>query len=164
MSKYGVFSGPYFPVFRPNTEIYCINISIQSENGKIRTRNNSVFGHVSQSGTVPKSWDIAVLFFARNVWFIVVKGKLRTCDYISLAVVLLVHFISPLREHLFSSIVCIHVLTFPFSILRFIHGIKLKFVAKMTFHLWNNDDWWCSNKNLPFSFCVFALKSWHWRA
>ena len=37
VSKYEVISGPYFPVF------------IQSEYRKIRTRNNSVFGHISRS-------------------------------------------------------------------------------------------------------------------
>ena len=26
VSKYGVFSGPYFPVFRLNTEIYGVNL------------------------------------------------------------------------------------------------------------------------------------------
>ena len=46
MSKYGVFSGPYFPVFGLNTEIYG---SIQSEYRKIRTRKNSIFGHFSRS-------------------------------------------------------------------------------------------------------------------
>ena len=38
VSKYGVFSGPYFPVFRLNTEIYGVNLFIQSEYRKIRTR------------------------------------------------------------------------------------------------------------------------------
>ena len=42
MSKYGVISGPYFPVLGLNTEI-------QSEYKKIRTRNNSVFEHFSRS-------------------------------------------------------------------------------------------------------------------
>ena len=37
--KYGVFSGPYFLVFSPNTGKY----------GQIRTRKNSVFGHFSRS-------------------------------------------------------------------------------------------------------------------
>ena len=50
MSKYGVISGLYFPVFRLNTEIYFVNLSIQSEYRKIRTRNNYVFGHFSCSG------------------------------------------------------------------------------------------------------------------
>ena len=49
MSKYGVISGPYFPVFGLNTEIYGVNICIQSEYRKMRTRNNSVFGHFSRS-------------------------------------------------------------------------------------------------------------------
>ena len=49
LSKYGVISGPYFPVFRHITEIYSVNLRIQSEYRKIRTRNNSVFGHFSRS-------------------------------------------------------------------------------------------------------------------
>ena len=31
MSKYGVISGPYFPAFGLNTEIYGVNLRIQSE-------------------------------------------------------------------------------------------------------------------------------------
>ena len=31
MSRYGVFSGPYFPVFGLNTEIYTVNLRIQSK-------------------------------------------------------------------------------------------------------------------------------------
>ena len=38
MSKYGVFSGPYFSVFGLNTEIYGVNLRIQFEYRKIRTR------------------------------------------------------------------------------------------------------------------------------
>ena len=49
MSKYGAISGPYFPVFGLNTEIYSGNLCIQSEYWKIRTRNNSVFEHFSRS-------------------------------------------------------------------------------------------------------------------
>ena len=41
VSKYGFFSGPYFPAFGLNNEC-----------GKIRTRKNSVFGHVSRSATL----------------------------------------------------------------------------------------------------------------
>ena len=37
-SKYGVFSGPYFPVFE-------LNLRIQSEYRKIRNRKNSGFGY-----------------------------------------------------------------------------------------------------------------------
>ena len=49
VSEYGVLSGPYFPVFRLNTEIYGINRRIQSKFGKIRTRKNSVVGLFSYS-------------------------------------------------------------------------------------------------------------------
>ena len=74
VSKYGVFSGTYFPAFGLNTEsksrkirtkknsvlgklfTQCsecgqilVSLRIQSECGKIRTRKNSVFGHFSRS-------------------------------------------------------------------------------------------------------------------
>ena len=49
MSKYGIFSGPYFPAFGLNTERYSVSLRIQSEYGKIRTRKNSVFGHFPHS-------------------------------------------------------------------------------------------------------------------
>ena len=49
VSKYAVFSGPYFPLPGLNTKIYEVNLRIQSEYRKIRTRNNSVFGHFSRS-------------------------------------------------------------------------------------------------------------------
>ena len=50
--KYGVIYGPHFPVFGLNTEIYSVNLRIQSKYRKRRTRNNSAFGHVSRSETV----------------------------------------------------------------------------------------------------------------
>ena len=34
MPKYGFFSGPYFPVFGLNTEIYGVNLRVQSKYGK----------------------------------------------------------------------------------------------------------------------------------
>ena len=40
VSKYRVFSGPYFPVFGLNTEIGSVNFPIQSQYKKIRTRKN----------------------------------------------------------------------------------------------------------------------------
>ena len=49
MSKYGVFSVPYFPVFRLNMDIFGVNLRIQSKNRKIRTRKNYVFGHFSRN-------------------------------------------------------------------------------------------------------------------
>ena len=51
-SKYGVISGPYFSTFGLNTERYFVSLRIQSECGKIRTRNNSVFGHFSRSDSL----------------------------------------------------------------------------------------------------------------
>ena len=49
VSKYGVFSGLYFPVFELNTDIYSVNLRIlhkspysQSEYSKMQTRKNSV--------------------------------------------------------------------------------------------------------------------------
>ena len=49
VSKYRVFSGRHFPVFRLNTEIYGVNLHIQFEYRKIRTRKNCVFRHFSCS-------------------------------------------------------------------------------------------------------------------
>ena len=49
VSKYGVFSGPYFPTFGLNMERYGVSLRIQSEFGKIRTTKNSAFGHFSRS-------------------------------------------------------------------------------------------------------------------
>ena len=40
VSKCGVFSGPYFPVFGLNTEIYGINVHIQSDTGKYGPEKN----------------------------------------------------------------------------------------------------------------------------
>ena len=48
-SKYEVISGPYFPAFGLNMERYEISLRIQSQCGKIRTRNYSVFVHFSRS-------------------------------------------------------------------------------------------------------------------
>ena len=49
MSKYGVFPGPYFVVFVLNTEIYEVNLRIQSKYGKMRIRKSSVFGDFLRS-------------------------------------------------------------------------------------------------------------------
>ena len=65
MSKYGVISGPYFPVFRLNTEICFVNLRIQSEYRKIRTRNNSVFGHFSRCVLFNKLTIFCVSIFIR---------------------------------------------------------------------------------------------------
>ena len=58
VSKYGVFSGPYFPIFGLDTEIFGVNLRIQSEYRKIRTRGNSIYGHFSRSvGFFVKIWN-----------------------------------------------------------------------------------------------------------
>ena len=48
VSKYGDFSGLYFPVFGLNRESYGVNLCIQSKYRKIWTRKNFVFGHFSR--------------------------------------------------------------------------------------------------------------------
>ena len=53
MSKYGDFSGPYFPVIGLNTEIY--GVRIQSKYGEMRTRKNSAFGHIMHSEGVSQA-------------------------------------------------------------------------------------------------------------
>ena len=42
------FSRQYFPTFGRHTEIYRVNLRIQSKCGKIRTRKSSVFGPFSR--------------------------------------------------------------------------------------------------------------------
>ena len=49
MSKYGVFSGPYFPAFGLDMERYGVSVHVQAKCGQIRTRKNSVFEHFSRS-------------------------------------------------------------------------------------------------------------------
>ena len=69
VSKYGVFSGPYFPVFGLNTEIYSANLRIQSGYRKIRTRKNYVFGHFSRSGYQSFWVDIPIISERQNYGF-----------------------------------------------------------------------------------------------
>ena len=49
VSKCGVFSGPYFPVFGLNLENDGVNLRIQSKYRKIRTSKNSAVGKFSRS-------------------------------------------------------------------------------------------------------------------
>ena len=49
LSKYGVFSGPYFRPFGLDTERYEVSLRMQSECAKIRIRKNSEFGQFSRS-------------------------------------------------------------------------------------------------------------------
>ena len=50
--KYEVFSGPNFPVFGVNTEIYGVSLCFQSKCRKLRIRKNSVFGRFLRSATL----------------------------------------------------------------------------------------------------------------
>ena len=63
VSKYGVISGPYFPVFGLNT--YSVNLNIRSEYRKLQTRNNSIFGHISRSVW----WCYKYALFSKNNCF-----------------------------------------------------------------------------------------------
>ena len=66
MSKYGVFSGLYFPAFGLNTE------KMGTECGKIRTRKNFVFGHFSHSRSytqIKRKWDIVKLIKSFETFF-----------------------------------------------------------------------------------------------
>ena len=67
VSKYGVISGLHIPTFGLNTERYFITLRIQSECGKIRTKNNSLFGHFSRSVHITKMF--MVLHELREVIF-----------------------------------------------------------------------------------------------
>ena len=51
VSKYGVFSGPYFPTFGLNRGRCFVSFRIQSECRKILTRKNSAFERFSHSET-----------------------------------------------------------------------------------------------------------------
>ena len=50
------FSGPYLPVFGLNTEIYGVNLLIQSGYRKIWTGKYFLFGHFSHSVADSSSW------------------------------------------------------------------------------------------------------------
>ena len=53
--KTDFFSGPYFPVFVLNTEIYGVNLCIQFEvNLRIQFEYRKIFGHFSRSQRLPK--------------------------------------------------------------------------------------------------------------
>ena len=55
MSKYGVFSGPYFPAF---------GLNIQSKNRRIWTRKKSIFQQFSRSIGVDRD-----IYFTEDIFF-----------------------------------------------------------------------------------------------
>ena len=77
MSKHGVISGPYFPVFRLNTQNYGINLCIQSEYRKIWTRNNSLFRHFSRSEDLSKKTNSSKCFSFVNKKIRIMKRGCR---------------------------------------------------------------------------------------
>ena len=103
--KPGVFSGPYFPVFGGNTEIYRVNLYIQSEYRKIRTRKNSDFGYFSCSVTsfsenvIIEFLNLALL---GNTW-----GNLILCQILYMEVTLsrVLWHVGSLTVHLISCMV-----------------------------------------------------------
>ena len=79
ITKCGVFSGPCFPVFGQNTEIYTVysvqireNTDQKNSSWKIRTRKNSSFGYFSRSVfyrilfTEPIFWNIYFFFLLKQ--------------------------------------------------------------------------------------------------
>ena len=75
VSKYGVFSGPYFPAFGMNTEKYGVSLCIQSKCRKIRTRktpNTDIFQAVElvwpKKQHHLKSWVKLKALIQRNFW------------------------------------------------------------------------------------------------
>ena len=87
VSKYGVLSGPCFPVFGLDTEIYW-NLRIQSEYRKIRTRKNSVSGHISRSGIHHSSFQ-----YHRNRW----HWKQRSCTWVHVQAITLIIYLTRLK-------------------------------------------------------------------
>ena len=68
MSKYGVFSGPYFLAFRLNTERYGVSLCILSECRKIRTRKAPYFDtfHAVYVTSTHSRTEINYLAYSKN--------------------------------------------------------------------------------------------------
>ena len=89
MSKHGVFSGPYFPVFGLNTEMYGVKLLIQSKYGKIKTRKNSVFRHASHSERRKRKGKFRLLrrFFSQytdrsKYYFVIFENLILTLKWL----------------------------------------------------------------------------------
>ena len=65
---HGVFPGPYFPLFRLNTEIYSVYLRIQSKYKKKGPRKNSVFGQFSCSVTNEKLITTEMITFCTRIY------------------------------------------------------------------------------------------------
>ena len=74
ISKYRVFSGPYFPALELNTKMYSVNLRIQSEYRKIRTRKNNL--NTGKYG--PERTVYLDTFHAVTVlWYAKVKNRMQ---------------------------------------------------------------------------------------
>ena len=64
VSQYRVFSGPHFPAFGLNTEVYGVNHRIQSKCGKIKTRKTPYLDtfHAVQKDLCTKLWIWSTFF------------------------------------------------------------------------------------------------------
>ena len=78
MSKYGVISGPHFPVFGLNTEIYGVNLRIQSEYRKIRTRKTLCLDIFHAVNILPTSIIVFPLILIITLMILCVTGVLIT--------------------------------------------------------------------------------------
>ena len=65
VSKYGVIYGSYFPVFKLNTDMYRVNLRIQSEYRKTRTRNNLMWTLFTQCKYYAKLFQIRSLLLSK---------------------------------------------------------------------------------------------------
>ena len=79
MSKYGVFSGPYFAAVGLNTERYRVSLRIQPERRKLLTRKNSVFGPFSRSVNVSYRQYVNRNVHVSYFTIIVVQENTATC-------------------------------------------------------------------------------------
>ena len=68
VSIYGVFCGLYFPMFGLNKEIYSVNLRIQSEYKKIRTRKNFIFGYFWCNVRIAKIHEVKVDMLGQKSW------------------------------------------------------------------------------------------------
>ena len=78
VSKYGVFFGPYLLAFGLNKKRYGVSLRIRSKYGKLRTRKNSVFGHLSHSefyfkSSLTQSVCVSCLLRLLRISYLVVK-------------------------------------------------------------------------------------------
>ena len=80
VSKYGVFSGPYFPVFGLNTEIYSVKFRIKSAYRKIRTEKNTylhTFHTVKSCGKSQLILDLTEKEYNKHDYIIIICPTLR---------------------------------------------------------------------------------------